>query len=220
MSATAKSDDTKASDTKASDTATSDDGKSTATAKADDGKATATATAAAPDTGDSAKSGTRSTKAGDGKSTSSKAGSKTADDDSAGTPGRAASPQERDAAVTDPAGIRAADAASAQAYAKDGILGAPGSEIPGNRTAVTRDPAGADHREGRPATQVEGERLSAEADRSAQMKAERATREPGYATTGLAGQADGDGDKKQGNNRPAAGQRTAAKDSDADRKAG
>jgi hypothetical protein len=52
--------------------------------------------------------------------------------------------------------------ASAEAYARDGIYGAPGSEVPGADTPVTRDYSG--DADPRPATQVEGERLAAEAE--------------------------------------------------------
>jgi hypothetical protein len=59
-------------------------------------------------------------------------------------------------------GIRAADVASAEAYAKDGIFGAPGSEVDGARTPVTRDYSG--DTDNRPATQIEAEQLAADAD--------------------------------------------------------
>lgn len=59
-------------------------------------------------------------------------------------------------------GPRAPDVASAEAYAKDGILGAPGSEVPGAKTPVTPEPGG--DADPRPQTQVEGEQLSADAD--------------------------------------------------------
>lgn len=81
------------------------------------------------------------------------------DKDEAGTPGKDA--------PAEPArgGGRAADVASAEAYAKDGILGAPGSEVPGAKTPVTRDGSG--DADPRPASQIEGEQLGAEADEAA-----------------------------------------------------
>jgi hypothetical protein len=70
--------------------------------------------------------------------------------------------EEQDAPRGDIDPLRAADVASAEAYAKDGILGAPGSEVAGARTPVTRDYSG--DAENRPLSQIEGEKLAAEAD--------------------------------------------------------
>lgn len=79
-----------------------------------------------------------------------------------GNDSKATEPGETSEADAGPrGGIRAADVASAEAYAKDGILGAPGSEVAGARTPVNRDYSG--DADNRPATQAEAERLAAEA---------------------------------------------------------
>ena len=57
----------------------------------------------------------------------------------------------RDGAEDPDPALRAADAASARAYAKDGILGAPGSEVPG-KPGKPSQPEGV-----RPASQAEAE---------------------------------------------------------------
>jgi hypothetical protein len=80
-----------------------------------------------------------------------------------------------EAAGTARGGNRAPDVASAEAYAKDGIYGAPGSEVPGADTPVTRDGSG--DTDNRPASQVEGERLGAEAD-AALQEADRSRETP------------------------------------------